>query len=61
MPSCDCLVDIDECKNHDCGGEGVCTNTQGSFKCECDFGYEKNEKYVCVGKSGFLYVFSGVN
>ena len=52
------FVDIDECETHDCGGEGECTNTQGSFRCDCESGYEKNDIHVCVGRSDFLHIVS---
>ena len=43
------VTDVDECEYHDCG-QGECTNTEGSFLCECHEGYAVNEKQVCVGR-----------
>lgn len=43
------VPDIDECNSHDCG-EGECTNTLGSFSCDCHEGYAVNGKQVCVGR-----------
>nr|XP_058952138.1 uncharacterized protein LOC131779589 [Pocillopora verrucosa] len=36
-----CSEDLDECKGnyHDCGKNGICTNTQGSYNCHCARGY----------------------
>ncbi|XP_068948321.1 latent-transforming growth factor beta-binding protein 2 [Petaurus breviceps papuanus] len=39
-PTGDC-IDIDECANETlCGNHGFCDNTDGSFRCLCDRGYE---------------------
>ncbi|XP_051833562.1 latent-transforming growth factor beta-binding protein 2 [Antechinus flavipes] len=39
-PTEDC-IDIDECANETlCGNHGFCDNTDGSFRCLCDRGYE---------------------
>ena len=53
------LADVDECETQDCGMEGECTNTIGSFRCDCDAGFEKNDEHVCVGMSyiKFLSIF----
>lgn len=35
-------LDIDECKNefyNSCVSNGICTNTQGSYRCSCPKGY----------------------
>lgn len=47
---CVYFLDIDECETHDCGEDGECMNTVGSFKCDCDDGYMENKKHICVGK-----------
>ncbi|XP_055635267.1 protein crumbs isoform X3 [Toxorhynchites rutilus septentrionalis] len=35
-----CEIDIDECyvERINCGGRGLCINTRGSFRCQCDEG-----------------------
>lgn len=33
------LIDINECDNKDICGNGVCSNTIGSFTCRCEEGY----------------------
>uniref|UniRef100_A0A4X2LSH4 Latent-transforming growth factor beta-binding protein 2 n=1 Tax=Vombatus ursinus TaxID=29139 RepID=A0A4X2LSH4_VOMUR len=41
-PTGDC-IDIDECANETlCGNHGFCDNTDGSFRCLCDRGYESS-------------------
>ena len=41
-------IDIDECTSSPCGHN--CTNTNGSFVCFCNVGYELNEdQYSCDG------------
>ena len=35
-------TDIDECASNDGGCDQVCTNTEGSFECACDPGYQLN-------------------
>ena len=34
--------DFNECETHqdDCGQHATCVNTEGSFDCECDDGYD---------------------
>ena len=38
------LTDIDECLEalHDCSQHAVCINVDGSYTCECGFGFEGN-------------------
>ena len=40
------FIDIDECtkQTHDCSLNGVCTNVQGSFHCECQPGFTGDGK-----------------
>ena len=42
-------VDIDECAAmlHDCAENATCENTEGSFECECEDGFEGDGK-VCL-------------
>ena len=42
---------MDECTNgsHDCGMNANCTNTEGSFTCQCITGYY-GDGYNCTGE-----------
>ena len=44
------MIDVDECMSIDCGMDGECTNTLGSFSCDCDPGYVANKSNICVGR-----------
>ena len=44
------MIDVDECMSVDCGVDGECTNTLGSFTCDCDPGYVANKSNICVGR-----------
>lgn len=46
-------ADIDECANETlCGSHGFCENSDGSFRCLCDRGYESSPSgHYCVGES----------
>ncbi|XP_036769090.2 latent-transforming growth factor beta-binding protein 2 isoform X4 [Manis pentadactyla] len=48
-PAGDC-IDIDECANDTmCGSHGFCDNTDGSFRCLCDQGFETSSSgWDCV-------------
>ncbi|NXH10293.1 LTBP2 protein, partial [Bucco capensis] len=48
-PLGDC-IDIDECANETlCGSHGFCENSDGSFRCLCDRGYESSPSgHYCV-------------
>ncbi|XP_021034390.2 latent-transforming growth factor beta-binding protein 2 [Mus caroli] len=48
-PNGDC-IDIDECANDTvCGNHGFCDNTDGSFRCLCDQGFETSPSgWECV-------------
>lgn len=50
-------LDIDECEFNDCGENGECANTVGSFKCNCDEGYEPDDNHICVGTRDMLLEF----
>ena len=43
------VTDIDECANPHCTLNSHCTNTVGSFTCDCDQGYTLQNE-ACVGK-----------
>ena len=48
---CD-FIDIDECKgNHSCHENANCTNTNGSYVCDCQPGYNGNGQN-CTGEFG---------
>lgn len=45
------FTDIDECttNTHDCHSSATCTNTEGSFTCACNEGYDGDGK-LCIGE-----------
>ena len=51
--------DIDECSNStdSCDSNANCTNTEGSFTCQCNDGYE-GDGTVCAGNFFILCVHS---
>ena len=44
------FTDIDECEQPGVCNRGRCTNTEGSYHCECDQGYIMVRKGHCQGK-----------
>lgn len=56
-----CPADIDECANDTlCGSHGFCDNTDGSFRCLCDQGFETSPLgWDCVGEKPVGYPMSG--
>ena len=54
-------LDLDECRgnNNHCHQNAVCTNTLGSYKCQCATGYT-GDGFSCSGKKTwhFLHLFS---
>ncbi|CAH3118825.1 unnamed protein product [Porites lobata] len=46
-----CEMDVDECtsETHDCPANGVCTNVEGSFQCECQSRFTGDGK-TCDGR-----------
>lgn len=49
-----CLVDVDECQGslHRCGDGQLCHNLPGSYRCECQTGYQYDSfRRMCVGTS----------
>ena len=49
-PSCYYFIDIDECsqRSHTCDKNATCTNTDGSFKCQCEIGFS-GDGHTCKG------------
>jgi len=45
-------TDIDECalKVARCAKNAACINTPGSYRCECQDGYQLNERHMCESK-----------
>jgi len=46
------IADIDECESavsNNCGVNALCTNTEGSYVCRCQRGYE-GDGILCKGK-----------
>lgn len=56
IPALLSVADIDECANETlCGSHGFCENSDGSFRCLCDRGYESSPSgHYCVGKSPMI-------
>ncbi|KAI0209335.1 hypothetical protein LSAT2_005978 [Lamellibrachia satsuma] len=44
----DCYEDLDECLNNPCGSNANCTNTVGTFRCDCHEGYVQQNLTACV-------------
>ncbi|CAH1802930.1 unnamed protein product, partial [Owenia fusiformis] len=42
------FADINECSTSPCNVDGTCTNTQGSFKCTCNMGYQGDGFRYCL-------------
>lgn len=53
IPALHSAADIDECANETlCGSHGFCENSEGSFRCLCDRGYESSPSgHYCIGES----------
>ena len=50
------IIDIDECQLnlHTCDANAGCSNTIGSFNCQCNLGFTGNG-FACAGKIKILY------
>ena len=45
------FVDVNECEQNRVCTNGVCTNLEGTYKCECNEGYDYDEENkLCLGK-----------
>ncbi|KAI0230808.1 hypothetical protein LSAT2_018833 [Lamellibrachia satsuma] len=44
----DCYEDLDECLNNPCGSNASCSNTIGTFHCDCHEGYVQQNLTSCV-------------
>ena len=55
---CICLIDIDECTEtkHNCSVSGLCTNVNGSYRCECRHGFRGNG-FECSGENPWSFQF----
>ena len=49
------LIDINECNDSNGGCNQTCTNTPGSYYCECNDGYTIEDK-GCIGKTQSVLV-----
>lgn len=48
-----CPADVDECESGDVCDNGICTNTPGSFQCQCLSGYHlSRDRSRCEGERG---------
>ena len=53
------LSDIDECRDNPqiCGSHAICNNQPGTFRCECEDGYQfANDGQTCIGKSSQVHL-----
>lgn len=53
----DCSLDVNECVDIDpylCPANSFCENTNGSYRCKCDKGFEKSGS-LCIGISTQIY------
>ena len=48
-------ADVDECDGVTHGCAQICTNTEGSYNCSCNPGFElANDQRLCDGKKLFI-------
>lgn len=53
------LLDVDECQSglHRCGEGQLCHNLPGSYRCECQTGYQYDSfRRMCVGMVDIVYI-----
>lgn len=55
------FLDIDECMENldNCQGDSLCENTQGSYNCNCNPGFEADAMGICQGKLDFEFDICG--
>lgn len=46
--------DIDECETEICGAFGNCSNSEGSFVCNCLKGFQFDGLNGCIGEIMFI-------
>ncbi|KAK2167507.1 hypothetical protein NP493_1273g01022 [Ridgeia piscesae] len=44
----DCYEDLNECDQNPCGANADCTNSVGTFRCDCHAGYVQHNLTACV-------------
>ena len=49
-----CSTDVDECELSFCSANANCTNTEGSYMCQCQIGFS-GDGYICSGKDKKQY------
>ena len=55
-------IDVDECAANSCGENSICTNTKGSFICQCKPGFTGNPLVRCIGDSFIhLFIYSSIH
>ena len=50
-------TDINECEEDVCGSNEICVNTVGSFICQCQEGYKRNQGDTCEGMMNYTCSF----
>ena len=48
------FLDIDECESAPCAMNAACDNTEGSFSCSCNEGFNGDGLTLCEGKQALL-------
>jgi len=50
--------DFDECYNSLCQNGGTCINTDGDYRCECNYGYTGKNCHLGKEKSRTVYIYT---